>query len=321
MLAGDYWLIDGSGSVLHRLTDIPDVRDLSPGATWAPDVYRAAATGATWSPDGSRIALSILRPDRAASDIELVDLGTTTRTLLAEKAEAPAWRPTGTEIGFRSGPSATEMPIAAVGVDGTWRRSIVPHARSFAWSPDGSRLAFTTATGTPRGIVVVRADGTGVTAVAPGETDATGLAWSPDGTRILFNGSGGSGSDGGARVEGLWMAHSDGSPTTLVAAGGRDGAWSPDGDQILYVDADGLEIARVGPAGIASTPSQPAQTIGPGLCGVTDPSLPAWSPDGAWISFLTPRTDWFVHDLNACRPDGAYFRTIVTGVQHYWWAP
>ena len=51
------------------------------------------------------------------------------------------------------------------------------------WSPDGSRIAFTSTRG-PSGIWVMNADGSGQSLLIPG---GAGPAWSPDGGRIAFD--------------------------------------------------------------------------------------------------------------------------------------
>jgi Tol biopolymer transport system component len=81
--------------------------------------------------------------------------------------------------------------------DGSSRRRLVARGcTAAAWSPDGSRLVFSTVPKTRRprryatdrgGVFIARADGTGLERLPPMPDDwqwATELAWSPDGRRL-----------------------------------------------------------------------------------------------------------------------------------------
>jgi hypothetical protein len=152
-----------------------------------------------------------------------------------------------------------------------------------AWSPDGSRMAFSRSAddgtgGTTGGVYVMNADGTGLTRLtAFGSTPA----WSPDGTRIVFSGSG---------RNGLHVMNSDGSGVTQLTDGFDDHpAWSPDGTTIAFnrsielfgdswnfvylMNADGSNVRRL--------TSSCTYT-----CGVTSAEgHPSWSPDGSKLTY------------------------------------
>src|SRR5436190_24267124 len=78
-----------------------------------------------------------------------------------------------------------------------------------SWSPDGSRIAFTSDRDSQTGsvnleIYVMNADGTGVTRVTSDTAQDDEPAWSPDGTRLAFR----SNRDGNAEI---YVVNADGS--------------------------------------------------------------------------------------------------------------
>jgi hypothetical protein len=144
-----------------------------------------------------------------------------------------------------------------------------------AWSPNGSRIAFSADfTATDGGIetMTMDPDGNARTAVTatPGleeyKTD-----WSPDGTRLAVSVTSG----GGPRI---YTMNADGTLLTFLAEG-VDPAWSPDGTQIAFSRHDGLdyEIYRVDTNGNDELPLTDNDTA--------DLS-PDWSPDGSRIAYV-----------------------------------
>ena len=79
--------------------------------------------------------------------------------------------------------------IYVVNADGTGRTRLTRNpAEEFspAWSPDGTKIAFSRFTGSRFQIFVMNADGSGAVQLTFADASATGAAWSPDGTRIAF---------------------------------------------------------------------------------------------------------------------------------------
>jgi len=168
-----------------------------------------------------------------------------------------------------------------------------------SWSPDGTRIAFTTGTDL---LVLTLADCT-IERVRPEQDMRVDWPdWSPDGTSFAFVGSSES------LAEGVFVMRSDGSGVRALAEGSvLFPAWSPDGSTIAFIDervdeatpkedrnvwlvnADGTGLRRV--------------TTGP-WHGSVD-----WSPDGEWL----------VADSGSAvvkvRPDGSE-RTIVIPGDH-----
>ena len=138
----------------------------------------------------------------------------------------PSWSPDGTQLTFeyRTGPDgqpANSTAIFVVNADGTGQRQLTPWALRAGdranWSPDGSRILFTTYPAGPEytpggGIYTVHPDGSAVTALTPApSSNFYGQAsFSPDGQLIAF-------SQGlsGASAE-IYTMKSDGSAVTPV---------------------------------------------------------------------------------------------------------
>jgi Tol biopolymer transport system component len=217
----------------------------------------------------------------------------------------PAWSPDGTKIAFSStrdggGPAMMGVPaeIYVMNADGSnpTRLTIDGGNDEPAWSPDGTRIAFTKYKDGSADIYVMGADGSNPTRLTTADVTDDEPAWSPDGTKIVFSSSRGTG------VDEIHIMNADGSNPIVVTS--SEGAfdddaptWSPDGAKIAFssnregqteifvVDPDGTNLTRL----------------------TTDGGLdPAWSPDGTQIVFeagyeiatmnadgteLTPRSD------------------------------
>jgi Tol biopolymer transport system component len=150
-------------------------------------------------------------------------------------------------------------------------------------------IAYQGGTGGPPKIRLVRPDGSGDHALAPGilAGDQLHPDWSPDGMRVSFAADDGDGS------RDLWTANADGSDAkkaydcTDPCAWSDDPAWSPDGKAILFqqgVAVDGGpngagELAWLDPATGAVTVVYTAPGLGDYLYG------PRWAPDGVHVVF------------------------------------
>jgi TolB protein len=146
------------------------------------------------------------------------------------------------------------------------------------WSPDGSRIAFSSRRDGHSHIYVMRADGSGTKRLTSRAHEDTGPAWSPDGRRIAFV------RDGRLHV----VSATGGRPRPVGLVGGeeRDPAWSPDGRWLAFVRREpgftSREIWRIRPDG--SDP-QRLTRLNVGSYG------PAWSNDSRRIVFSSNAED------------------------------
>src|SRR5262245_34183683 len=147
---------------------------------------------AIWSPDGRRILY--LHP----GGFRIVDAAGGRPKSVPFRGEvlSPTFAPRGKRIAFwRHEHGGASLYV--VGVDGTGLKRVKAFSKGIAdkidWSPDGSRIAFSTPDfdrpGLSANVYTIRPDGTGLIQLTHnrGGTISNGLdSWSPDGTKIAF---------------------------------------------------------------------------------------------------------------------------------------
>ncbi len=181
-----------------------------------------------------------------------------------------------------------------------------------AWSPDGTRLAFTCGNFE---LCVASADGSGVARLTTSTWPSSWSydfepAWSPDGTRIVFNGKRGTSSTA------LWVVNADGTGMTKLVDGPTDEThpdWSPDGLRIVYdrYTATSKDLWVVNADGTG------ARRLTSGKAYEADPD---WSPDGATIAYQRGTDVTFENELWLMRATGGGQRRLTAG-QEPSWAP
>ena len=237
-----------------------------------------------------------------------------------------SWSPDGERIAFYHGTGVEDggrfdftADIFTMAADGTDVRQLTddPGVDLFpVYSPDGSRIAFTSDRAGTVDIWVMDADGSNPTRVTEFENDSLDdyhPTWSPDGSKIAFvRGQVPPGGNGK-----LWVIDADGSNGHVLMETPLAffPAWSPDGTRIAFdtgdwpnVRVEVLELATgdvtdVIAAHLPRWSPDGSQLLvsvieGSGGFGIVDLDAPnrleilratgwaaAWSPDGEWILF------------------------------------
>lgn len=182
------------------------------------------------------------------------------------------------------------------------------------WSPDGSKVGFTSNFGTGPGIENLFT----MNPSAPGQTingavqlthysssaaAVRGAVWSPDGSKVAYNYEAGGSS-------GVYVVNADGSsatPTTIsaISTQATDPTFSPDGTKIAY--SIGQQVYIENADGSSAAP----QTLTNGQC-----HSPKWSPDGTRIAcdYPKPFSQVDVHIVNV---DGTGTPVVLTSTAQF----
>jgi Tol biopolymer transport system component len=137
-----------------------------------------------------------------------------------------------------------------------------------AWSPDGTKIAFSSTRDGDFEVLVMNADGSGQTQLTFNSADDALPNWSPEGTKIAFSSSR-NGDDE------IFVMNADGSTQTQLTSNDAhdfDPAWSPDGTKIAFVSLrspfnDDIFVMNVDGTGEQQLTSSP-----------DDDFLPDWQP-------------------------------------------
>ncbi len=292
----DVWVVPSAGGVEQRVTD-DRVEEESP----------------FWRPGGLEVGF-VARTE--ASGTWAMDLGSGEERRLTPDSLRTAWfglSPDGGSILYLMprGGGVTEMAVGPV-AGGEIRTLVADVGTTFAafWSPDGSRIAFSSDRAGSADIWVVQvADGTLTHLVNwPGYEDVP--VWSADGQSVLFS------SDRDSRLTDLWSAPvTGGEPTRWTNTGTVYGARSnlvTDDAVVQYVASEagqfGIGVARPGGEFRVLWDRSTA------LLGAVSPSGTEFlalvqQPDGSMANMILPT-------------DGGPGRIILTPAEAAtWWSP
>jgi WD40 repeat protein len=170
-----------------------------------PTTIAGPATQPAWSPDGTKLVYV-----EGGGGLVIVNADGTGSTPIAAGGLTPAWSPDGSTIVFslHSNGSYQLWSVPAGGGTETQLTNTLNDDFVPSFSPDGTKIAFQRGNdqGSQSQIVVMNADGTGVTTLT---SDGQNFEpkWSPDGGQIAFVSS---------RAPGLWTMGADGSNQTQM---------------------------------------------------------------------------------------------------------
>lgn len=168
------------------------------------------------------------------------------------------------------------------------------------WSPDGSKVIFSSNMEGTLQVYVINADGSNQTRLTNNSSNDFMPVWSPDGKKIVFA------SDRDNNHE-IYVMNADGSNQVRITNNvysDAEPAWSPDGNKIVFTsDRDGTEEIYVMNADGSNQERITNNAY-------TD-SYPVWSPDGRKIVFQS--NEFAEFQIFTMNPDGTG-RTQLTDV-------
>ncbi len=205
----------------------------------------------------------------------------------------PKWSPDGSLIAFHRSPYKGLIDLFVMNDDGSSQTNLSNGAGTWNvvldWSPDGSRILFSSDRGGNTDLWIVRPDGSDprqLTATpAYEEVDAS---WSPDGSTIAYQ-----------RADGIWLMNADGSNQRALldrAESDNDPAWSPDGKRIAFTSY------QSGTANVWIMDADGSQPFSLTNAILWESFSPAWAPDGSKIAFVSNRDG--DSDIWMMNPDG-----------------
>lgn len=223
-----------------------------PRAAWSADP--------AWSPDGSLMAYT---GTERTEWVWLMNADGSAPRALAEGLQ-PAWSPDGRRLAFARVfvHRRARTDVWVMNADGTGAVNVTGPGKPAgsaardqrpAWSPDGSRIAFSSDRGGNRDVYAVAPDGGGLTRLTDDPAPDSTPAWSPDGRSIAF-------ARGAVPTRTLWVMAADGSGERRMWPGATDESspvFAPDGRRLAFVASvpgpDGLPISHVLSAALDGT--------------------------------------------------------------------
>ncbi len=225
----------------------------------------------SWSPDGNKI---VFQSDRDGNyEIYVMNADGTNQTRLTNNSATdgdPSWSPDGTKIAFMTNRDGINADMTTPGVneevyvmnaDGTNPVNLTKNSTPNPWynnslegqpqwSPDGTKIVFSSWRSGEAGVWVMNADGSNPVQLTSNWTHLP--SWSPDGTKIAYSGYGN-----------IFVMNADGSNQHSIlnvgcCEGPYVGSWSPDGTkmvifsdrfdgnfEIYTINSDGSNLIRL----------------------------------------------------------------------------
>jgi Tol biopolymer transport system component len=253
----DIYVMSSNGTNIRQLTSDPFATlFLNPG--------NAADFAPAWSPDGQQIAFASGRNNASLYfvDTDIFIMNTDGQKVSPWKGSRPGaadkypeWSPDGCCIIYTSSPYST---TPGTGVSNIYWASTNPSNDATitnltlleavdsdpSWSPDGSRVAFSSFKDDNWHIYAMNKNGSDLVELTFGHGSESEISpvWSPDGTRIAYTGVLGLQAD-------IYVIHADGSNLVKLTSGPASSflpAWSPDSQRIAFVSSlNGVENISV----------------------------------------------------------------------------
>lgn len=239
-----------------------------------------------WSPDGSQIAYITSLPGAMNTTVEVISASGGDPVIVGKAPfSAPVWSPDSLSLAFtvyEPRNDGTALPVVQIArlddISGMMLTTDGMSSDHPAWSPDGTRIAFSGVPDPTTNLnLVYIADLSGAAPVQPITEDPRqiqSISWSPDGQRIAFL----AWNDGG--LVDLYVMNADGSNLTVVytATEGLEIEWSPDGAYLV------MQTQTTDPVFVIVR----IAADGSGAQEITDHSsnsmMPDWSPVGVLMA-------------------------------------
>jgi Tol biopolymer transport system component len=222
---------------------------------------------AAWSPDGTRLAYDV-------------------PCSFSGGGPNPRWTPCGDPDSRPAGLYVTDTTGDQTLVASYYRSGqyYQPYMRLFAWSPNGSSLAYVLL---GDGLYVARADGSQAKRVDAFEGSGSPPSWSPDGSAIAYEANGA-----------VSVVPVRGGQSITLATEGHAPVWSPDGTSVAFSTQSANFVVR---------------PDGSGLTQVGDGYEFAWSPTGDRLVYHVEHqvSGGFLEQLWVVGSDGSNAIAIV----------
>jgi Tol biopolymer transport system component len=230
----------------------------------------------------------------------------------------PEWSPDGKRIallGRETGANTTDL--YTINRDGSNLRHLTEYAdiQAFSWSPDGTKIAYSSITKFGIQIYLMNEDGSNAKQVSmnPASMDRfsfdINVAWSPDGSKVAYS----SGGNSSGRCT-IYLANAEGDNQITVFQNDlrcHGFSWSPDSSKIAFISCTGndprtslsdLYIVDIDGSNLSSL--YHANTLF---------SSPNWSFDGKEIIFVSYSASGS-GDIYAIKSDGSSRKQLVTNL-------